>query len=688
MLPISLKLTNFTSYIYEEIDFQSYGSPFCIIGENGSGKSTIIDAITTALFFRARGTDSRGANIDELINENADMFEVEYIFKMNNNDYRIIRKKERNGKHELEFYINEISQTEKIKETQDKINNIIKIDYDTFLDTVCIEQGNSASFMKKKPNERKEVFTQVLGLDKYDALEKITRDKRINTKQKIDAVEVRFELISKNIQNKELYENELNIGANEIKMLNLEIASKETELEEILSQKAIYDQAKEQQAHILLQRERIKQRLEKLKSDKFDNENKKQDILSILVDRENVYDKIDVIEKLINTKQNEYTLLSNEKSSIDATNNMLLTQAKELKEKHTQLKEFDKGTCDFCGHDITSEYKESYLNELMDEGKKYLNMTNKNKSKIEKLITSISDLNDIITKNKKELLILQEKQKEIIKSETQLISVDNMINQLNDDIDVVNEEYQENLKINIEKLEERVFNDNTLRKELNELRSKLSNWQSKVAIAKSELHNISELESESKLLEDELIELRQLYDDYSDLIIAFGKKGIQAAIIENSLPEIEDEINKILKSLTNGSVSIQFRTQKERKSKTSNASSIETLDIIIISENGERTYETYSGGEKFRVDFACHVGLSKFLAKRADATIEFFIIDEGLGSQDYEAKRNFVDVVKQLTEYFEQIMLITHLDDIKESFTNKIFVEKTPNMGSKIKLID
>ena len=44
------------------------------------------------------------------------------------------------------------------------------MDYETFLDTVCIGQGQSGRFMQKKPNERKEVFVQVLGLDKYERI--------------------------------------------------------------------------------------------------------------------------------------------------------------------------------------------------------------------------------------------------------------------------------------------------------------------------------------------------------------------------------------------------------------------------------------------------------------------------------------------------------------------------------------
>ena len=67
LLPIELEITNFTSYKHEIIHFNEFGSPVIITGDNGNGKSSIIDMITTALYFRARCTDSRGSGIDDLI---------------------------------------------------------------------------------------------------------------------------------------------------------------------------------------------------------------------------------------------------------------------------------------------------------------------------------------------------------------------------------------------------------------------------------------------------------------------------------------------------------------------------------------------------------------------------------------------------------------------------------------------
>src|SRR5205823_1466406 len=101
---------------------------------------------------------------------------------------------------------------------------------------------------------------------------------------------------------------------------------------------------------------------------------------------------------------------------------------------------------------------------------------------------------------------------------------------------------------------------------------------------------------------------------YSDLATAFGRNGIPAIIIENVIPELEDEANELLGRMTDGRMNVQLRTQEDLKTREGVR---ETLDVIISDELGTRPYGLYSGGESFRVNFALRVALSKLLARRA-----------------------------------------------------------------------
>ena len=109
--------------------------------------------------------------------------------------------------------------------------------------------------------------------------------------------------------------------------------------------------------------------------------------------------------------------------------------------------------------------------------------------------------------------------------------------------------------------------------------------------------NLNQANTEINNIQNKLNKLDIEIKDHDSLIEAFGKKGIQANIIANALPDIENEINNILDILFNNSTTIEFITQKDdTKSKVKSSASLETLDIIIHDKDKDRTYETYSGG--------------------------------------------------------------------------------------------
>ncbi|HVK02285.1 MAG TPA: SMC family ATPase [Armatimonadaceae bacterium] len=162
---------------------------------------------------------------------------------------------------------------------------------------------------------------------------------------------------------------------------------------------------------------------------------------------------------------------------------------------------------------------------------------------------------------------------------------------------------------------------------------------------------------------------------YRELTAAFGKKGVQALIIENTLPEIEHGTNELLGRMTDGAMQVRFETQREAKSKTA-AGPIETLDLIISDDMGTRPYEMYSGGEAFRVNFALRVALSKMLAHRAGAPLQTLILDEGFGTQDPRGREAILDALHAIQEDFALILCITHIEELKDQFPTRIEVMK------------
>jgi exonuclease SbcC len=169
---------------------------------------------------------------------------------------------------------------------------------------------------------------------------------------------------------------------------------------------------------------------------------------------------------------------------------------------------------------------------------------------------------------------------------------------------------------------------------------------------------------------------------YKELALAFGKKGVPAMIIEAVVPELEQTANDLLRKMTDGRMSLRFMTQRD---KLSGEGSIETLDIDIADEVGTRSYELYSGGEAFRIDFAVRVALSQLLARRAGAHLRTLFIDEGFGTQDEDGRNKLVEAITAVQDSFDLILVITHIDDLRDSFPVHVVVEKAAD-GSRVRV--
>ena len=199
----------------------------------------------------------------------------------------------------------------------------------------------------------------------------------------------------------------------------------------------------------------------------------------------------------------------------------------------------------------------------------------------------------------------------------------------------------------------------------------------------SKFEQCLKLEEEKKEIKKELEESRKEQDIYEKLIVAFGKNGIQALIIENVLPEIEEEANNLLAKLTNNSTQITIESLRDLKS----GKIKETLDLKINDELGIRDYELYSGGESFRIDFSLRIALSKLLTRRAGTKLRTLVMDEGFGTQDEEGLDNLVQAIQSISDDFDKILVITHLESLKDAFPVRIEVTKLPETGSRYEII-
>ena len=160
-----LKMNNFKSHQNTIIQFDKGVS--VIVGENGAGKSTILEAISFALF-----KQHSAKKIDDLVRNNADSMSVDLEFICNGKEYKINRTKRSSLKSTL--YTKTSADGDFVllctgdKEVSDEIHRILDIDSDLFLNAIYIRQGEIAELVDKTPAEKKLMIGKLLGIDSLE----------------------------------------------------------------------------------------------------------------------------------------------------------------------------------------------------------------------------------------------------------------------------------------------------------------------------------------------------------------------------------------------------------------------------------------------------------------------------------------------------------------------------------------
>jgi exonuclease SbcC len=225
----------------------------------------------------------------------------------------------------------------------------------------------------------------------------------------------------------------------------------------------------------------------------------------------------------------------------------------------------------------------------------------------------------------------------------------------------------------------------TLEQQIQQQRLQLDEQIAQLGRVQQQQQQQEALSQEYEALTIQLQTARQQSRVYQELAQAFGKNGIQALMIENVLPQLEAATNQILSRLSANQLHVQFVTQRARNAKSKVVKAMETLDILIADAHGTRPYETYSGGEAFRVSFAVRLALARLLSQRSGTALQMLIVDEGFANQDQEGCDRLIAAINAIAPEFSCILTITHMPYFREAFQARIEVTKTQN-GSELML--
>ena len=820
----------------------------CLSGNNGHGKTALLDSITWALWGK-----SRARTQEELIHQGQRNMRVELEFMAQDQRYKVTRiygktNRSSTGKTELNLsvllgtdYTSIMGNT--IRDTESHIIDIVKMDYETFISTSYLMQGDSSHFTKSKPTERKKILADVLELTYYDRLETLAKTKSRNLKTKINSNKAIIEIRSQDVAIKESIINDLTEASLSIENLTpqLEIQSQqlsklhkqEIELTSLITESrnitssvqlakaevmSLHDQKASQEEEIkhlqelLSQSEQIVNKqnlLKELRTESVDLSKsllKTRDLesrkieLQHLIDLENqnletrassiqgvidnqlkpsikeIPDLLDQIEKskvhskylaeksqLFAQKLSESEKISDHIRKLELENKSLHAQMDKTRKSFDQL-DGSQAICPLCTTPLSPMDRDHVRNEYRRQGQESSHKFKQNIEMIQKLNEDKTALNVSLKESKEQL------DKSILSNERKIATLNTRLNEcekssielckLNNDLESLQQtlrnnshstESQKEIKQLSKKLNEIDYNprrhnevekeiedltpfselarslytaeenlrhlktslsghicainkiNNNIEKwqlELNAITEKVklySNTQNDITACKHEidrfqellssnqfirqkatldLKNIATLENEIDLMASDVKTASEEANIYDELSAAFGKNGIQALMIERAVPQIQETANQLLTQLTDNRLSVKLELHEGRIDRLTGVRS-EELYINISDEIGTRSYETFSGGEAFRIDFAIRIALSKLLSARSGAPLPILFIDEGFGSQDSFGQERLIEAIQSIQGEFEKIIVITHIDQMKEQFEDTIEVVKT-----------
>ena len=199
MRPLELRLRDFRSFYGDGhcFDFRDRGL-IGIVGPIGSGKSTILDAISFALYSR---TPRIGKHTSTLINQRAESAAVSFRFEVEGVVWEAVRQIRRKGgsRHALYRYPDDEPDPEAVekvtmaKEVDSRIVELLGLDYEGFGRSVMLAQGQFARFLSAAPVERDQVLKGVFGYERVGLIRERAREAQRQTESEIEKLEVRIE---------------------------------------------------------------------------------------------------------------------------------------------------------------------------------------------------------------------------------------------------------------------------------------------------------------------------------------------------------------------------------------------------------------------------------------------------------------------------------------------------------------
>ena len=683
----SIELGDFLAHSNTKLEFENGVTVF--VGHNGAGKSSIIDAITFALFGQHTRKSNKG-----LIKRGANQGFAKINFSVNGRNYEAARKVDTKGS--LSAKLSELRDNEQIElaagerkqfgeSMTSEVEKIIGLDFEKLKIASIVQQGELNAIIKAKPKEFKELLNAIIGIDKLDvaieSMKIVNKEFRERIKAKVGYDDTHIDILSRDLEKNQ---NEIEQSIPMKTKLEVEQKNLQREVEEIRNRIEIDAPKIDKTNQLELRKKELlsyaKEAIREIQEEISENERKIRDCKGCFehaTQKEDLESKITKVEEAI-----EDTI----KKIQEMTNQIASLKEKLILAAKLQLKDNKCPVCDSNVEKLNPLFQEEHLKEeintlqdqIFSKGKEK-EMYNKKRIEFSEKLQSARDAEATLRvhsiSNKEELLKIQEdvnlkKQKIPLTGNNSLVE----IAQIDSHAKMIFE--------NIIKLEEETkgFDES----EFLELKNTVEIKQRSLSQADQQLGAIIEKISKS---EEEIVKIKKASEELSTVkdymsgleqiqTNVFNRDGPVATSLRSwALNTISAKASEYL-ALLNTKIQRIHLTEKTRD-----------ITITCYSKNETLDLESLSGGEQVSVALALRLGMASLLGA---SNLNLMILDEPTTHLDAERKKSLVGVLSQLSNISNsespmQFLIITHDAEIFEDSTvERIYKFESSENGSKV----
>jgi exonuclease SbcC len=662
------------------------------VGHNGAGKSSIIDALTFALFGQHTRKSNKG-----LIKRGALQGFSKVEFTINGKQYQAVRKVDSKGGLAAKFSekvndeIIEIAAGERKQFGESmthEVEKIIGLDFEKLKIASIVQQGELNSIIKAKPKEFKELLNAIIGIDKLDvasnSMKEVTKDFREKIRDKIGYDDTHTDMLLRDL---EKHQNELREAIPKKEHLKVEHEKLQQDIEDLRirleEDTSKIDQIKQLELRKQELQAYAKEAIREIQQEISEKERKIQDCEGCFQNaglKNDLESKIVKVDLAVNGTQKKIQELSNQVASLNE---------KQMLAAKLQLQDNKCPVCNSEVEKLNPLFQEEHLKEELISIQQQIattkneqEMYKKKRSEFAEKLQKSRDADAILKahsiNNEEELTKIKEeiKVKKISVQKIPFASNSNLLEIAQID------SHSKTIFENISKLEEdtKGFNESefvNLKSSINEKQTNLSQIDQQLGAI---MEKISKNEEQIKIIQKATIELKDVkeYMTQLDSIQSniFSRDGSVATSLRSwALNTISAKASEYL-TLLNTKIQRMQLSEKARDITITCYSKKEMLDL-----------ESLSGGEQVSVALALRLGMAKLLGS---SNLNLMILDEPTTHLDAERKKSLVEVLSQLSnisnsEMAMQFIIITHDSEIFEDSTvEKIYKFESTEQGSKV----